>query len=129
FERVVELVPAQPPSAQRAQALAALAHGLMLAWRFDESLAICERALALARVVDAHAVELRALLDLGRDLAYLGQAGEGLGHLWRAIELAEATGDPLALLYAYVSLTDVLTMLGRPGDAARVGERGLDVVR
>ena len=49
FERVVEFVPAQPPSARRAEALAALAHGLMLAWRFDESLAICERALALAR--------------------------------------------------------------------------------
>jgi DNA-binding CsgD family transcriptional regulator/tetratricopeptide (TPR) repeat protein len=129
FERVVELVPAQPPSAQRAQALAALAHGLMLAWRFDESLAIGARALALARVVDAHAVELRALLDLGRDLAYLGRANEGLGHLWRALELAEESGDPLALLYAYVSLTDVLTMLGSPADSARVGVRGLEVVR
>jgi DNA-binding CsgD family transcriptional regulator/tetratricopeptide (TPR) repeat protein len=129
FERVVEFVPAQPPSARRAEALAALAHGMMLAWRFDESLAICERALALARAVEAHAVELRALLDLGRDLAYLGRAEEGLGQLWRGLELAEASGDPLALLYAYVSLTDVLTMLGSPGDSARVGERGLEVVR
>ena len=129
FERVVEFVPAQPPSARRAEALAALAHGMMLAWRFDESLAICERALALARAVEAHAVELRALLDLGRDLAYLGRAEEGLGQLWRGLELAEESGDPLALLYAYVSLTDVLTMLGSPGDSARVGERGLEVVR
>ena len=129
FERVVELVPAQPPSAERAQALAALAHGLMLAWRFDESLAICEQALALARAVGAHAVELRALLDLGRDLAYLGRADEGFGYLWRALELAEENGDPLALLHAYVSLTDVLTMLARPEESARVGERGLEVVR
>ena len=79
FERVVELVPAQPPTAERAQALAALADGLMLAWRFDESLALCEQALALARTVGAHAVELRASLGLGRDLAYLGCAEEGLG--------------------------------------------------
>ena len=74
-------------------------------------------------------MELRALLDLGRDLAYLGRADEGFGYLWRGLELAEENGDPLALLHAYVSLTDVLTMLARPEESARVGERGLEVVR
>ncbi len=93
FERVVELVPARPPSAERAQALAALAHGLMLAWRFDESLTICEQALALARATGQSAVELRVLLDLGRDLAYLGRADEGLVYLGRALGLAEESGD------------------------------------
>jgi DNA-binding CsgD family transcriptional regulator/tetratricopeptide (TPR) repeat protein len=129
FEHMVDLVPAEPPSAERAQALAALAHGLMLAWRFDESLAICEQALALARTVGADAVELRALLDLGRDLAYLGRADEGVAQLWRALGLAEESGDPLALLHAYVSLTDVLMMLGRPRESARIGEGGLEAVR
>ena len=127
-ERVAELVPAQPPTAERAQALAALADGLMLAWRFDESLALCEQALALARAVGAHAVELRASLDLGRDLAYLGRADEGLGYLWQALALAGRSGDPLALVHAYVSITDVLMMLGRPEESARVGERGLEAV-
>jgi DNA-binding CsgD family transcriptional regulator/tetratricopeptide (TPR) repeat protein len=129
FEHVVDLVPAEPPSAERAHALAALADGLMLAWRFEESLAICEQALALARTVGADAVELRALLDLGRDLAYLGRADEGVAQLWRALELAEESGDPLALLHACVSLTDVLMMLGRPTESARTGERGLEAVR
>ena len=129
FEHVVDLVPAAPPSAERAQALAALAHGSMLAWRFDESLAICEQALALARTVGADAVELRALLDHGRDLAYLGRADEGVAQLWRALGLAEESGDPLALLPAYVSLTDVLMMLGRPRESARIGEGGLEAVR
>jgi DNA-binding CsgD family transcriptional regulator/tetratricopeptide (TPR) repeat protein len=129
FERVIELVPAEPPSPERAQALAALAHGLMLAWRFDESLTIGEQAVALARAVGAHGVERRALLDFGRDLAYLGRADEGVGCLRRALELAEENGDPAALLHAYISLTDVLTMLGRPGESSRVGERGLEVVR
>ena len=129
FERVVELVPARPPSAERAQALAALAHGLMLAWRFDESLTICEQALALARATGQSAVELRVLLDLGRDLAYLGRADEGLAYLGRALELAEESGDLTALLQAYISLTDVLTMLGRPQESARVARRGLEVVR
>jgi tetratricopeptide (TPR) repeat protein len=129
FERVVELVPAHPPSPERAQALASLATGLMLAWRFDESLVICEQALALAQAVGARAAELQALLDLGRNLAYLGSADEGVAQLWRALRLAEERGDPLALLQAYASLTDVLTMLGRPEESARVGERGLEVVR
>ena len=78
----------------------------------------------LARAVGSARGRASGTLDLGRDLAYLGRADEGLGHLWRALELAEESGDPLALLYAYVSLTDVLTMLGSPGDSARVGERG-----
>ena len=38
FERAVALVPAQPPSPERARALEALAHGLALLWRYDESL-------------------------------------------------------------------------------------------
>jgi DNA-binding CsgD family transcriptional regulator len=129
FEHMVELVPAQPPSVERAQALAALARGLMLAWRFDESLATCEQALELARAVDAHAVELRALADLGRDLSYVGRTDEGVGLIGRALGLAEETGDPPAVLQAYISLTDVLTMLGRPRESARVGERGLEVVK
>ena len=53
FARAVELAPAQPPSPERAQALAALGNGLMLAWRHDESLAVCEEALAIARAVGA----------------------------------------------------------------------------
>jgi DNA-binding CsgD family transcriptional regulator len=129
FEHVVDLVPAEPPSAERAHALAALAEGLMLAWRFEESLVICEQALALTRTVGVDAVELRVLLVLGRDLAYLGRADEGIAFLWRALELAEESGDPLALLHAYVSLTDVLMMLGRPRESARIGERGLQAVR
>ena len=128
-ERTIELVPAQPPSVERAQALAALGEGLMLAWRFDESLALCEQALALARAVGAQAVELRMLRDLGRDLAYLGRADDGIEYLGRALEVAEETGDPEALLAAYVSLTDVLMMLGRPAESARVGATGLEVVR
>jgi tetratricopeptide (TPR) repeat protein len=78
--------------------------------------------------VGAHAVEHRAILDLGRDLAYLGRGEEGLAHLRQALRLAEETGDPMGLLHAYASLTDVLMMLGRPEESARAGERGLEAV-
>jgi DNA-binding CsgD family transcriptional regulator len=127
-EHVAGLVPAQPPSGERAQALAALANGLTRAWRFDESLAIGEQALALARAVGAHAVELLAIRDLGNNLAYLGRGVEGLAHLRLALQLAGEIGDPLALLHVYISLSDVLLMLGRPEESARVAETGLEAV-
>jgi DNA-binding CsgD family transcriptional regulator/tetratricopeptide (TPR) repeat protein len=129
FERAVELVPARPPSPERAQALAALGNTLMLAWRHDESLAICEQALALARAVGAYQAELRALTVLGVDLAYLGRGDEGLARLWQALRLAEAGADPVALERAYVDLTDVLMMLGRPSESARLAGTALDVLR
>jgi DNA-binding CsgD family transcriptional regulator len=129
MERAVELVPAEQPSPERARALAALAHGLSLAWRFEESLPICEQALALARTVGAQPAELLALGVLGIDLAYVGRGDEGLAQLWRGLRLAEENADPDALHRAYVALTDVLMMLGRPVESARLAESGLDVLR
>jgi DNA-binding CsgD family transcriptional regulator/tetratricopeptide (TPR) repeat protein len=128
-ERAVELVPAQPPSAERAEVLVRLGGGLLLAWRFEESLAVCQEALAVARAVGAHQAEFRALDVLGGDLVYLGRAEEGLTHLRRVLELAEESGDPLDLRVAYVSLTDAHTMLGRPREAARLGAAGLAAMR
>jgi hypothetical protein len=48
LERAVELAPAHPPSVERARTLVALAAGLQLTWRHEESLAFCEQALELA---------------------------------------------------------------------------------
>ena len=129
FEKVVTLVPAGERSVARAEALAALARGLMLAWRFDESLPICEQALALARAVGARDLELWARLELGRNLAYLGRGDEGVEQLEQALEMTGAQNDPTAILDAYISLTDVLTMLGRPRRAAEVAATGLAAVR
>jgi DNA-binding CsgD family transcriptional regulator/tetratricopeptide (TPR) repeat protein len=129
FARSVELAPAQPPSSERAQALAALANGLMLAWRHDESLAVCEEALAIARAVGERGAEVTALTVLGVDLAYLGRGDEGLAQLRLALQLAEENGDPIALERAYIDLTDVLTMLGRLTESTRLAEAALEVLR
>jgi DNA-binding CsgD family transcriptional regulator len=128
-ERAVELVPARPPSPERARVLAALATQLILFWRHDESLAVCQEGLEVARTVGAREAELRALTELGSNLAYLGRGDEGLARLHDALALAEETGHQIPLQRAYVSLTDVLTMLGRPAEAASVGEEGLRAIR
>ncbi len=128
-ERALELVPAQPPSPERARALAGLANTLQIVWQYDESLVICDEALELARTVGAREVELECLMTRGSDLAYLGRGEEGVAELERTLALAKTAGDSLALYSAYVCLTDVLTMLGRPMVSARLAEEGVEAVR
>jgi DNA-binding CsgD family transcriptional regulator len=128
-ERAVELVPAEPPSPVRAYALGSLAGVLGVVWRRAESLPICEQALALARDVGAREAEVRALTVRGSDLAYLGRGEQGVGDLRQALKLAEEIGDRIGLERAWVHLTDVLTMLGRSGESARLGQEGLEAMR
>ena len=126
---MVALVPSHPPSAARAEALAVLGQGLLLCWQFERSRVTCEQALAMARAVGDPRIEVRALDVLGGDLAYLGRAEAGLSALRQARDLAEAMQSPHDVFVAYVSLTDALMMLGRPGESVEVGRRGLEVVR
>jgi DNA-binding CsgD family transcriptional regulator len=128
-ERALELVPPQPPSPERAQALASFATELAVAWRYEESLPICEEALALARAVGAHGAELRALATLGTSLAYVGRGDEGLAALRLALQVAEQRTDPAGLERAYIELTDALMMLGRPRESARMAAAALDAIR
>jgi DNA-binding CsgD family transcriptional regulator len=129
FERAVELVPGEPPSAERAYALGSLAGGLMVDWRYAESLPIAEQALALARNIGAREAEVRALTVLGGDLAYLGRDEEGLASFRQALQLAEEIGDRLGLERAYANCTDALTMLGRPRESTRLAQSGLETMR
>jgi DNA-binding CsgD family transcriptional regulator/tetratricopeptide (TPR) repeat protein len=129
LERAVEVIPAEPASAEGAYVLASLAGGLMVAWRHSESLPLSEQALAVARRVRAGEAEVRALTVLGADLAYLGRGADGLAQLRNALRLAEEIGDRWGLHRAYVNLTDAVMMLGRPAESARLGQEGLEVMR
>ena len=97
-ERALELVPAQPPSPQRAQALAGHCGRVAPRWLALRGVARDRRAGARARARGRRARRQRS----GRsrcsaaDLAYLGRGDEGLAQLGRPCELAEEIGDPLA---------------------------------
>jgi DNA-binding NarL/FixJ family response regulator/tetratricopeptide (TPR) repeat protein len=128
LRRAVEIVPAEPPSRERAYALGSLAGGLMVAERHAESLPICEQALVLARALGAREAEVRALTVLASDLTYT--SGEkGIAYFRQAIELAEDIGDLIGLERAYGNCADALTMLGRPRESAQFGKRGIEVLR
>jgi DNA-binding CsgD family transcriptional regulator/tetratricopeptide (TPR) repeat protein len=129
FRTAVDLVPAEPITPERVHVLAAFGNALMLGWRHAESRELCEQTLELARQVGARRSEFRALGVLGVDLAYLGRTEEGLGCLWEALHLAEDSGSPQDLGRAYIFLTDVLTMLGRPRESVQVAATGIALAR
>jgi DNA-binding CsgD family transcriptional regulator/tetratricopeptide (TPR) repeat protein len=89
----VELVPAQPPSAARAQVLAGLGGQLQVLGRYHEARAVSEEALALARAVGAARPAYVALGTLGTITCTLQDVDEGLAQLEEALRLAEANGD------------------------------------
>ncbi len=103
--RAVELVPAEPPSTERATVLAALGGALMGLGRWAESRPICEAAIACAIACAAPPEESRARTMLGSDLVALGDIEAGLEELRRAhrlagedaTELFVVTGHNLAL--------------------------------
>ncbi len=128
LQRAVEIAPAQPPTAERAYALASLAGGLMLNGRREESMQIGEVALDLAREVGAGEAEVRARTVLAGDLAYLGGGDDGIAQFRYALQLAAEIGDHWGLDRAYVNVTDALTMLGRPREAAELGREGIEVL-
>ena len=68
-KRPVELAPVQPPSPERAQVLAILGNLLMVAWRYDESVAAGEQALALARAAGEAGRSMPCVLNAANEVA------------------------------------------------------------
>ena len=124
FERAVKLIPAEPPSAERARALGGLGLILMLAGRPRRSREACEAAVAVARAVGAHDVEADALASLGDDLGRLGDPAAGLRCLDRARAVAAGARDSDVGSRIAVPHSDVLRRAGRPEEAIRVALGG-----
>ena len=92
YQAAVELVPAEPPSVERARVLGGLAATLPAAGRYRESREITEEALATLRAAGSHEGEPRLLNLLGMDLVGLGDIDAGLDHLRVAVRIARETG-------------------------------------
>lgn len=93
IERAVAIVPAEPPTWERARVLAAHGRELMLVGRPSQAVARCEEAVAVARHVGAQAEEAHALNMLGTSLCMLGHAEAGIAHLEQAREIAGELGE------------------------------------
>jgi DNA-binding CsgD family transcriptional regulator/tetratricopeptide (TPR) repeat protein len=124
FEHAVWLIPAEPPSAERARALGGLGLILMLAGQPARSRGHCEAAVAIARDVGARVEEADALASLGDDICRLGDRAAGLEHLRRARSIAMDTGDREVLSRTAVPYSDMLRRDGQLAEAVEVALAG-----
>jgi DNA-binding CsgD family transcriptional regulator len=132
LREALALLPADETTRAHAAVLASLATVLMGAGDMDSSTETSRRAIAAARAAGAKDAEADASITLGTAMSYLGPADAGLESLRSglrlALELAETEGSWTALR-AYVNLSDVLELLGRHAEAARVAGEGLELAR
>jgi hypothetical protein len=96
--RAMELIPAEPPSIERARVVGAVAGALMPTGRYRESRELCEEGIATLRAAGSQEGEARLLMVLGVDLVGLGETDSGLDVMRRAVDIAREVGPPETLL-------------------------------
>jgi len=128
LREAVDLLPAKPPTAERARVLAAEARILMLHGRAGESRARCEEAISIARATGARAEEGHALNTLGCDLYIAGERADAIERLTEAMRIAEECSQA-DLWRAYANLSEALEHDGRLEEAVELGLDGAALVR
>ncbi|TDE08736.1 helix-turn-helix transcriptional regulator [Jiangella asiatica] len=127
IRRALDLVPAQPPTPQRARLLQKLGSRLMMEGRTDEAAEVSQEAAAMARATGEAEAEFRAEVVLGPCLVSLGRTDEGIAILRACRDLA--AGLPERLMSYHINLSDSLHLLGRYAEAAEVARDGIDRTR
>jgi ATP/maltotriose-dependent transcriptional regulator MalT len=125
----VRLVPASPPTKERATVLASLGQQLMLAGRNHDSISWCEQAIMVAQEVGARVVEGHARNTLGTAFGHLGEIEAGLAQLHAAREIAKETRSWGDLARAAVNEAGVLQADGRYEEALAIVLQGADDAR
>ncbi len=116
-ERGVALIPAQPPSSERARALASLAAMLMLLSRYRESEERSHEAIEVARTVGDRSTEAHALVTLGTVEGSTGRVDEGVAHILEGRAISEAERAVNNTLRSYANLSTILDVSGRLEEA------------
>jgi DNA-binding CsgD family transcriptional regulator len=112
----LRLIPAEPPSAERARAVAQQAGVLLFAGRHDESIAAARDALAMAREVDSPGEAALSLGILGWNLAALGDVDGGLAQFREGQAIAGGIDSVEAVALAATNLVALLDRVGRSTD-------------
>jgi DNA-binding CsgD family transcriptional regulator/tetratricopeptide (TPR) repeat protein len=129
YQRAVELAPEQPPSAERARALAGHAHILMLNWLDTAAARVAQEAIDAARQVKAVAVEAHALNTLSLAKCWLGDEPGALSAMDESARLTERSGDDDDVGRLWVNRVELLFTLCRVEEAATVARQGRAVLR
>jgi DNA-binding CsgD family transcriptional regulator/tetratricopeptide (TPR) repeat protein len=122
--QAVRLIPADPPSRERARVLASYAEALLIAARLDEARTASGEAAAIARQVGADLELGRALVALGWTQVAAGDFQAGIASLREACRLAEQHADLDTLGRAWGWLAEALMQAGHLEDAVEVSLSG-----
>ncbi|WCB95605.1 hypothetical protein DSM104299_04354 [Baekduia alba] len=129
WDAALALLPAQPPSEERAQLLAAKASGLMLWGRYSDALAMADEALEVADAVGSRRVRTHALNTKGVCLRGGGETSRGFATIREAMAMARADANVDQLLRAYLNLSDALHLTGDTHAARKLLIEGRREVR
>ena len=127
--RALALIPPEPPSKARAQAVTDLAFTDMLDGRMSEALERAQEAVALARDAGAREIEGLALNVLGCARGMQGENEAAIECLRTAVAIARETDGTEALGRAYVNLSAQLDIAGRYEEAVEVALEGVATSR
>ncbi|MFT2018919.1 AAA family ATPase [Streptomyces sp. 796.1] len=129
LSRAQELVRGLPPSVVHAEVLAAAAGWLAVHEPGPDNYATAERAVELARLVDAADLELHARVTLGGLMINSGDVEGGLTEMADAAARAVDGGHISVISRCYINLASALESIGRSAeavDAARTGVRAAE---
>jgi DNA-binding CsgD family transcriptional regulator/tetratricopeptide (TPR) repeat protein len=126
YRTATELIPADPPSAARAQALAGLAQIMMLGGRFAESRPIAVEALSLARAVGARDIEGHALNTSGLDRAAAGEIDDAVVDMRAALAIAEELEIVDDVGRAYANWYWILDLAGRMEESVDIAMEAIE---
>jgi DNA-binding CsgD family transcriptional regulator/tetratricopeptide (TPR) repeat protein len=132
----VRLVPAEPPSAARAQVLVGYGRALEVQAGWDEeAVAVYEQALAAASGAGSQPDIAQAMSSLGSLRAFAGEVDVGIALLREAHALTERSAEDARGMYvaqarpAVLGLSDVLLKANRLDEAAEMAAQGWQRLR
>ena len=128
YKTAVDMVPEEPPTADRARVLAGYAQVLMLGGRYGESLPIARQANQIAKATGERQLEGHSAATLGIDLVYADPGGEeaGLQTIREAMAIAEEVRDVDDIGRGYACLSSALEVVGRVEEAMQVALDGAE---
>ncbi len=123
-ERAMAIMPADPPTAERARVLAGYGQILMLLDRWEASRDLCQEAIDIALQVGAREAEGHARNTLGLDLAAQGDCERAIAELESGLAIALEVGNIDDVGRAHVNLSEALNFCGFPERSAAAVEDG-----
>lgn len=128
-EAALRLIPAQPPSSDRARAVASRARGLMIFGRVHQAVPVAEEAVDLAAQLGDTMIESDARCTLGTAVGSTGDMERGEAELAASLRLSERVGFVEGRMRYYFNLSSILYLNGYPGESLKLMEESRETAR